>query len=110
MMIADFARAMESRDFVALSNCFATNCRMFDLCPSTVGRENGYIHGKHAIEMFYHNRFVLRGFHIIDPQIMDERSVNFYGVYGGSIIHALATIEAYDPKTGLIKEMIIRPA
>ena len=110
MMIADFSRAMENKDYVALSKCFAGNCRMFDYCPNVIGKESHYIHGNLAVEMFYHNRFVLGGFKVLDPQIMDERSVNFYGVYNGSIIHALATIEAYDPKTGLIREMIVRPA
>ena len=110
MMIASFSRAMESKDYVALSNCFSENCRLFDYCPSCIGQENFYIHGKKAIDMFYHNRFILRGYKVVDPLISDERTVNFYGFYDGRIIHALATIEAYDPKTGLIREMIIRPA
>ena len=40
----------------------------------------------------------------------DERTVNFYINYGGIINHAVANIESYDSSTGLIKEMVIRPA
>ena len=46
----------------------------------------------------------------MDPFIVDERTVNFYATYGGVILHAVATIESYDHKTGLIQEMVIRPA
>ena len=109
MMIADFSRAMENKDHKALSDCFAEQCRLFDYCPAGVGKENFYIYGKRAVDMFYHNKFILRGLKIYDPVIVDERTVNFYCNYGG-IIHAVATIEAYDPKTGLIKELVIRPA
>lgn len=110
MMIADFSRAMEEKDYRALAGCFAEQCRLFDYCPAGVGKENFYIYGKKAVDMFYHNKFILGGLHVADPVIVDERTVNFYCNYGGIIIHAQATIEAYDAKTGLIKEMVIRPA
>ena len=44
------------------------------------------------------------------PRIVDERTVNFYISYGGIINHAVANIESYDSTTGLIKELVIRPA
>jgi hypothetical protein len=110
MIIADYAHAMENKDYVALSNCFADYCRLFDYCPGGMGRENFYIYGRKAVDMFYHNKFILGGLSVMDPVIVDERTVNFYVNYGGAIVHALASIEAYDPKSGLIKEMVIRPA
>lgn len=110
MMIADFSRAMENKDYKALSECFAEQCRLFDYCPAGTGEENFYIYGKRAVDMFYHNKFVLGGLSVKDPVIVDERTVNYYCIYGGVIIHAVATIESYDPKTGLIKELVIRPA
>ena len=36
--------------------------------------------------------------------------MNLYINYGGQINHALATIESYDPVSGLIRELVIRPA
>lgn len=110
MLIADFSRAMENKDYVALSNCFAARCFLFDHCPSAAGKENYHIYGSKAIEMFYHNKFVLGGLSVSDPVIVNERTVNYFCSYGGVIIHVQATIELYDQKTGLIKEMIIRPA
>ena len=53
---------------------------------------------------------MLGGLSIQDPMIVDERTVNYYASYGGPIVHVIATIESYDPKSGLIKEMVIRPA
>ena len=110
MIIADYKDAMLSKDHVALSKCFAKHCRLFDYCPSGAGKNNFYIHGTEAIDMFYHNQFILNGLSITDPKIVNERTLNFYGRYGGVIIHALATIESYDPESGLISEMVIRPA
>ena len=110
MLIADFSKAMENKDYKALSRCFAERCRMYDYCPAGAGEENYYIYGNRAVDMFYHNKFVLGGLTVYDPVIVDERTVNFYCSYGGVIIHAVATIENYDPKSGLIKELVIRPA
>ena len=110
MMIADFSRAMLGKDYVALSQCFAEQCRLFDYCPAGAGEENFYIYGKRAVDMFYHNQFVLGGLSIQDPLIVDERTLNYYCNYGGAVMHVVASIEAYDPRSGLIKEMVIRPA
>lgn len=110
MMIADYSRAMVNKDYAALSQCFSEQCRLFDYCPSGAGEENYFIYGKRAVDMFYHNKFVLGGLSIQDPLIVDERTLNFYCNYGGVVIHAVASIESYDPRSGLIKEMVIRPA
>lgn len=110
MIIADFVRAIEHKDHKAMAACFAEECRLFDYCPLRVRNENYYIYGQRAVEMFYHNKFVLGGLAFLDPRIVDERTVNLYISYGGQINHALATIESYDPHSGLIRELVIRPA
>lgn len=110
MIIKQFSDAMVSKDYIALSMCFDNMCRLFDYCPAGIGKENFYIYGRTAVDMFYHNKFILGGLSVFDPVIVDERTVNFYVSYNGTIIHAVASIEAYDPKSGLIREMVIRPA
>ena len=50
-----------------------------------------------------------------DPRIVNERTVNFYADYNGTIIHALAQIENCNDGVcslddSLIKELVIRPA
>ena len=110
MIIADFSKAMLNKDYVALSDCFAEQCRLFDYCPTGAGQENFYIYGKKAVDMFYHNKFILGGYSILDPRIENERTLNFYCSFRGVVIHAVATIELYDYQSGLIKEMVIRPA
>ena len=110
MMIEAFVTATERKDYRALALCFADKCRLFDYCPATVGKDNSYLYGRRAVDMFYHNKFILGGHTIHDPVIVDERTVNFYTNYGGAIVHVLATVESYDPETNLISEMVIRPA
>lgn len=115
MVINDFVNAMQNKDTKALSECFSEWCRLFDYCPSLVGRENSFTYGKHAIDMLYRNQFVLGGYTMRDPQIIDDRTVNFYADYGGTIIHAVAQIEnctelSCSLDNSLIHEMVIRPA
>lgn len=110
MIIADFTKALVNKDYVSMSKCFSDVSRLFDYCLGGMGRENYFVCGDKAVEMFYHNKFILGGLSVQDPVITDERSANFYISYGGPIIHAQATIESYDPNTGLIAEMVIRPA
>ena len=109
-MIQKVIDAMQAGDYVALSECFAPNGRLFDYCPAATGQDNSFIYGPRAVDMFYHNKFVLGGLSIQDPMIVDERTVNYYASYGGPIVHVVANIESYDPKSGLIREMVIRPA
>lgn len=115
MVINDFVTAMQNKDHEALAACFADGCRLFDYCPSVAGRSNSFLYGRNAIEMFYHNKFTFGGFGMLDPRIVDERTVNFYSNYNGTIIHALAQIENCNDgmctlDNSLIKELVIRPA
>jgi hypothetical protein len=110
MLIHDFAKAMVAKDYVGVSKCFAEQSRCFDYCPAYAGLDNFYVFGRPAIEMFYHNKFVLGGLSAMDPVIQDERNVNLYISYGGTIVHAAVTILNYDPQNGLIQELVIRPA
>ena len=100
MVINDFVSAMQSKDHEALAACFAEECRLFDYCPSVVKR---------------HNKFMFGGFGMLDPRVVNERTVNFYADYNGTIIHALAQIEnctdgSCSLDDSLIRELVIRPA
>ncbi|MBW3088484.1 hypothetical protein KIH77_07035 [Bifidobacterium sp. 82T24] len=109
MIIDDYIKALQNKDYEALSACFAERSRMFDYCPSLVGRENTFLFGDKAIDMYFHNQFVIGGFSVEDPHVVNSRTVNFYANYAGTIIHALAQIENVDD-SGKIQELVIRPA
>ena len=110
MILSDFKKAITEKDYKKMSECFSEHCRLFDYCPGEVGLASSYVYGRKAVDMFYHNKFVLGGLSFMDPQIVNERVVDFYANYGGTVIHAVAAIESYDPESGLINEMVIRPA
>lgn len=98
------------KDYQALSGASPTTPACSITAPPVIGKENSFIYGPRAVDMFYHNRFVLHSLAIHDPMIVDERTVNYYANYGGPLVHVVANIESYDPKSGLIREMVIRPA
>ena len=50
MIVNEFVAALQNKDHVALSQCFTEECRLFDYCPSLVGRESAFIYGKRAID------------------------------------------------------------
>lgn len=115
MIIEDFVGALAAKDHQALAACFTEQCRLFDYCPSLVKRENAFIYGRCAVDMYYHNAFVLGGYSISDPRVIDERTANFYANYQGTLIHAIAQIEncsdgACSLDNSLIREIVIRPA
>lgn len=114
MVINDFVTAAQNKDHKALAACFATECRMHDYCPEMAGRQNSFLYGKHAIEMFYHNKFTFGGFTMLDPRVTSPNAVNFYANYQGTMIHAVAQIETCNDGVctlddSLIQEMVIRP-
>ncbi|OUO87550.1 hypothetical protein B5F40_13510 [Gordonibacter sp. An230] len=115
MVINDFVAAMQNKDHKALAACFTEDCRLVDYCPSMVKRQNTFLYGRNAIEMSFHNKFMFGGFAMRDPRIANERTVNFYADYNGTVIHALAQIENCNDGVcslddSLIKELVIRPA
>ncbi len=115
MVINDFTTAMQNKDHHALAACFTQECRLVDYCPSMVQRQNSFVYGRNAIEMFFHNKFMFGGFGMLDARVVNEHTVNFYADYNGTIIHALAQIENCNDGVcsrddSLIRELVIRPA
>ena len=115
MVINDFITAMMNKDHAALASCFVEDCRFIDYCPSLAGRQNTFLYGPNAIEMYFHNRFMFNGFTMLDPRITSDRTANFFVNYNGTLVHAIASIENYGGTymsldTSLIKELVIRPA
>lgn len=115
MVINDFVSAMQNKDHQALAACFTQGCYLIDYCPSMAQRQNSFVYGRNAIEMFFHNKFMFNGFGMLDAHIINERTVNFYADYNGTIVHALAQIENCSDGScslddSLIRELVIRPA
>ena len=114
MVINDFVSAMQSKDHEALAACFAEECRLFDYCPSVVKRQNSFLFGRNAIEMYYHNKFMFGGFTMRDPRIVNERTVTSTRLQRHHHPR-LAQIENCNDGVcslddSLIKELVIRPA
>ena len=84
--------------------------------PSVVKRQNSFLFGRNAIEMYLPQQVHVRGFGMLDPRVVvNERTVNFYADYNGTIIHALARSRtaptgSCSPDDSLIRELVIRPA
>lgn len=108
-MIEKYVAAMQAQDYKALAECFAPKCRYFDYCPIGANRDNYHVYGKTAIEMFFHNKFTFRIISISDPVIENDTTANFLVAYGGTYLHARATIELAT-EDGLIQELTVRPA
>lgn len=112
MNINDFVEGMMNKDHEKLASCFGRFCRYIDYCPSMADRENVFLYGANAIEMYYHNKFMFNGFTMHDPHVVDERTVNFYVDYNGIMVQAIAEIGGYVDEDGetKINELIIRPS
>ncbi len=115
MVISDFINAMMTKDHEALAACFEDRCRFFDYCPSLANRQNTFLFGRNAIDMYFHNKFMFNGFTMHDPRILSDRTANFFVDYNGTLVHAQAEIQNYSSNStslddSLIKEMVIRPA
>ena len=110
MILNDLAQALEHKDYVALSKCFAFNSQLFDYCPALLGKKSFHVCGRPAIEMFYRNRFILGGLSIRNIQIHGDDSLNLFISYGRDTICADVRVEDYEPESGLIKKLVIRPA
>ena len=114
MVINDFINAMMNKDHEALAACFVDDSRFIDYCPSLAGKQDTFLYGPNAINMYFHNRFMFNGFTMHDPRITSDRTANFFVDYSGTLVHALAEIGTYSEGASLddrlIKELVIRPA
>ena len=112
MVINDFVSAMQSKDHEALAACFAEECRLFDYCPSVVKRQNSFSVRPQRHRDVLPQQVHVRSFGMLDPRVVNERTVNFYADYNGTIIHALAQIEnctdgSCSLDDSLIRELVI---
>ena len=115
-MIQKVIDAMQAGDYVALSECFAPNGRLFDYCPVSKGSSvrsyhvcNFFVYGRQAIEMFFHNKFYFHTISISDPVINDDLSADYFVSYGGEYVYARAQIESLS-EDGLIQDLVVRLA
>lgn len=108
-MISKVMDALVNKDFKALSECFAKDCRYFDYCPSLNGNDNYFVYGSEAVEMFFRNRFVHNHFEVASPVIEDDRCASFFGYYDAPFAYAKARIEEVD-ENGLIAKFVVSPA
>ena len=114
MTIEKFVDAMTSRDYVALAACFDRFSRFIDYCPSMTGRQDVHLYCANASEMYFHNKFMFRGFAMKSPEIIDANTVKFFADSNGIVVQAKADIDAF-AEAGpegerLIRELVIRPA
>ena len=114
MVVNEFIDAMMNKDHNALENCFSEHCTFVDYCPSLADRQDTFLYGPHSINMYFHNRFMFNGFTMLDPRVVNERTVDCFVNYGGRLVHAIAEIVNFDgaepDSSRRIKDLVIRPA
>ncbi len=108
-LIERYIKAMEDRDCVSLSECFAVKSRLFDFCPIGYKMANYHVYGRESIEMFFNNKFFFKKIQISDPVFEDDMTANYLVSYEGQYLHVEATVESVS-EDGLIQELTIRPA
>jgi hypothetical protein len=108
-MLEKALKALESRDYKALAACFSEDGKYFDYCPSCNGKDNYFVYGSAAIEMFFRNRFTFDLLTISDPVAESDRTASFFGAYEGPYLFARFEIEELDAH-GLIKKAVVHPA
>jgi len=108
-MINRILQALYSKDYTALSKCFAKNCKYFDYCPSLSGKDNYFVYGRDMVEMFFRNRFVHKHFEIASPRAESDTEATFFGYYGAPLVYARLRIEAVDEQ-GLVVKLVVSPA
>ena len=108
-MINKVMTALTNKDFKGLAECFSKDCRYFDYCPSLGGKENYFVYGKEAVEMFFRNKFVHRHFEASSAVVENESCASFFGSYDAPFVYAGVRIEAFDDD-GLIEKLVVSPA
>ena len=108
-MIEQAVRALADRDFRLFAGCFSEDGRYYDYCPSQNGKDNYFVYGRDAIEMFFRNRFTFDQLTVSDPVIEDDRTASFFGAYEGPYVFARFRIDALDGN-GIIKKAVVHPA
>ncbi len=107
-MMKEYIDAMLAQDQVALAECFVTEGRLSDYCPSNNDMQNFHICGKAAIEMFFLHKFFFHIITISDPVITSETTADYFVAYGTQYMHVQATIGSYD-ENGKIISLTVRP-
>jgi hypothetical protein len=108
-MLEKALKALESRDYKALAACFSEDGKYFDYCPSCNGKDNYFVYGSAAVEMFFRNRFTFDLLTVSDPVAESDRTASFFGAYEGPYLFARFEIEELDAH-GLIRKAVVHPA
>jgi hypothetical protein len=107
-MIDKALSALASRDFKAFAACFSSDGRYFDYCPSCNGKDNYFVYGQSAIEMFFGGKFEQDLLTVSDPVVEADGTASFFGAYEGPYVLARFCIDATDGD-GLIKRAVVHP-
>jgi len=108
-MLEKALRALVEKDYKAFAACFSEDGKYFDYCPACNGKDNYFVYGSAAIEMFYRNRFTFDHVTVSEPVVEDEKTASFFGAYEGPYLFARFEIEEFDT-AGLIKKAVVHPA
>lgn len=106
-MIQKYIDAMVAQDHVALADCFAPRCRLFDYCPGENNMQNFHVCGVAAVEMFFLNKFFFNTIRVSDPVITDDCTADYFVAYGDQYRHVQAKIESI--VDGKISVLVVRP-
>ncbi len=108
-MLEKVLKALESRDYKALAACFSEDGKYLDYCPACNGKDNYFVYGSVAIEMFFRNRFTFDLLTVSDPVVEGDGTASFFGAYEGPYLFGRFVIEETDA-SGLIKKAVVHPA
>lgn len=107
-MIERYMKAMETKDYEALSQLFEEDGIIVDHCASGPAQSEYRVYGREAISMFYRNRFTFGRHSVREMTVIDDRRAAFVADYDGYLVMAIATIR-YTSDSGLIGRLSVRP-
>lgn len=108
-MIHRILSALESQDYLTLSQCFARDGQYIDYCPGLNGDQNYFVYGREAIEMFFRNRFVNMRFVVGSVRAESASEGTYFGSYHAPYVYARVRIEKTDD-SGLVEKLVVTPA